>query len=153
MDPKNYFHTRTTYSLQRLDYLVALVALSGLALLHGDEIRWGPFLLAFVWIDLLGYVPGLIWYKRSRAMGDRTPFVFALLYNTTHSFSVNALVIGIWYLEIGGWEWAMLAGPIHLLGDRGIFGNIYKPVGLAFEPSRHPLFERFTSDFRRAAQG
>jgi len=28
----------------------------------------------------------------------------------------------------------MLAIPIHYLGDRGIFGNIYKPTSLSFEP-------------------
>jgi hypothetical protein len=28
----------------------------------------------------------------------------------------------------------MLAFPIHLSGDRGLFGNTYKPVSLPFEP-------------------
>ena len=31
----------------------------------------------------------------------------------------------------------MLAVPIHLSGDRGLFGNTLKPVELSFEPRRH----------------
>jgi hypothetical protein len=45
------------------------------------------------------------------------------------------LIIGIWAFFLGGQlEWAMLAFPIHLSGDRGIFGNVYKPLSLPFEP-------------------
>jgi hypothetical protein len=40
----------------------------------------------------------------------------------------------VWAVLAGGPEWAMLAVPIHLSGDRGLFGNVYKPVSLPFEP-------------------
>ena len=32
----------------------------------------------------------------------------------------------------------MLAVPIHLSGDRGLFGNTYKPASLPFEPAPAP---------------
>jgi hypothetical protein len=37
--------------------------------------------------------------------------------------------------------------PIHLAGDRSVFGNIYKPLGTAFEPVLHPAFQRFIREF------
>ena len=36
-------------------------------------------------------------------------------------------------LAHGGFEWAMLALPIHLSGDRGLLGKSYKPLSLPFE--------------------
>ena len=35
-------------------------------------------------------------------------------------------------------EWALLALPLHLFGDRALFGNFYKSFGIEFEPSAHP---------------
>jgi len=37
-----------------------------------------------------------------------------------------------------GPEWAMLAAPFHLSIDRGVFGNVFKPVALPFEPVPMP---------------
>ena len=45
----------------------------------------------------------------------------------------------VWALVGGGFEWAMLALPLHLAGDRGIFGNGFKPRALPFEG--HPSAE------------
>jgi hypothetical protein len=42
----------------------------------------------------------------------------------------------------------MLAQPIHLCGDRGLFGNLYKPLELSFEPVMHPSIEKFNLDFQ-----
>jgi len=46
--------------------------------------------------------------------------------------------VALWALAIGGAEWAMLAVPIHLSGDRGLLGNFSKPASLLFEPRRAP---------------
>jgi hypothetical protein len=45
------------------------------------------------------------------------------------------LAIWAW---LSGPEWAMLAVPLHLSIDRGVFGNIFKPVALPFEPVPAP---------------
>ena len=47
-----------------------------------------------------------------------------------------AVVIGLWASLLGRFEWAMLAIPLHLAGDRGIFGNRRKPVDRPFEHER-----------------
>ena len=44
--------------------------------------------------------------------------------------------VALWAYAIGGFEWAMLAVPIHLCVDRGVFGNTLKPIELSFEPRR-----------------
>lgn len=152
MDPTNRFHTKGTFALERIDYAIGLVALSALALLHHAEMDWLRFAAAFAWIDLVGYLPGLVWHKRTAAPRPRVPSAYLVLYNVTHSFTANALLVGVWWWSAGGFEWAMLAGPIHLLGDRSLFGNIYKPLGMSFEPELHPLFARFVSDFEAARQ-
>jgi hypothetical protein len=150
MDAQNRFHTQMTYALVRVDYLILTGVLIALGLYHVDQIRWGAFVAAFTVIDLVGYLPGAIWYyTRPRAERRGIPRVFHVLYNIAHNFGVNALGAGLWYLLEGRWEWAMLALPIHLCGDRGLTGNIYKAFGLSFEPVRHPAFEHFSSEFER----
>ena len=62
--------------------------------------------------------------------------IYHHLYNLTHNYLTAALAVALWTMAAGGLEWAMLALPIHLSGDRGIFGNTYKPVSLPFEPVR-----------------
>ena len=47
----------------------------------------------------------------------------------------------VWAVAGGGLEWAMLAIPLHLAGDRGIFGNGFKPFALPFEEP-HQLAEK-----------
>ena len=153
MDAKNPFHTRATYALMRVDYLTIMVVLSAVVLYNANQVRWGRFALAFVMIDVIGYIPGLVWYLRSRTNPRRIPSVFHVLYNTAHSFGVNALVALVWGWLLGGrLEWAMLALPIHLCGDRGVFGNVYKPFGLSFEPVKHPAFQRFVTEFEVAGK-
>lgn len=150
MDTQNLFHTRTTFNLMRLDYTVGLIALSALVLLNASEVNWVRFVIAFAWIDLVGYLPGAILYRAKNAPRPLPP-LYSFLYNTTHSFATNAIVILVWRYLVGEYEWAMLALPIHLLGDRGLFGNVYKPFALSFEPESHPAFARFSVDFNRSA--
>lgn len=150
MDKHNIFFTRTTYNLVRLDYLVFLSITTGLVIVHWREVSWWRFSWAFLWPDLVGTFPGLYWYYW-RSSGDfrAIPRIFHVLYNVGHSFAVNGLVVAAWYIASGAWEWAMLALPIHLYGDRAIFGNIYKPFGLPFQPVPYPAFTRFLEEFER----
>jgi hypothetical protein len=153
MDKHNLFFTPTTYGFLRLDHLVMLVALSGLVLAHWSEVNWLHFVAAFLWSDLVGTFPGLYWYyARSSGERRRIPKVFYLLYNIGHSFLSIGLVTVLWYLIAGRLEWAMLAMPIHLTGDRSVFGNFYKPFGLAFEPHPHDGFVRFQKAYEESGR-
>lgn len=132
MDPCNRYHTDESWRLERLEHTGLMLLAIGLALANLDGIRWALFVLAFVVIDAVGYVPGAIAYRRAGG-GPISP-VYHHLYNLTHSYLSAALAIGLWALAIGGVEPAMLAIPIHLAGDRGLFGNTFKPLALPFEP-------------------
>jgi hypothetical protein len=136
MDNRNRFHTPETWRWVRAEHLALLGVLIVLLSLHLGEVRWGPFVLAFVLIDLVGYLPGAVAYRRSG--GGRIAPAYHHLYNVTHSYLTGGLVAGVWALAAGGFEWAMLAVPLHLSGDRGLFGNTYKPVSLPFEPAPVP---------------
>ncbi len=149
MDKHNLFFTRANYNLVRAEQLVMLLGVIGLVVAHWDEVRWLHFTLAFLWSDLIGTFPGMYWhYKRTTAENRKIPAAFYALYNFCHSFLSVAAVTAAWYALTGRFEWAMLAMPIHLLGDRAIFGNIYKTTGLEFEPAPNPMFRRFVEQFR-----
>lgn len=152
MDIKNLFHTRTTYNLQRLDYLALFTVSVVLTIVHWGEIRWGAFMVAIVYPDLLGYVPGAINYHviNKGAEHRKIPKIYYVLYNVTHSVAFNVGVFAIWFFVHGGWEWAMMALPLHFGFDRSIFGNFYKPYGVAFEPVPHPRFVSFDNEFQRS---
>jgi hypothetical protein len=138
MDVKNRFHTASTFFLVRAESLLLAVCLCALLAAFFSEVRWGRFAVAFSLIDLVGYIPGAIAFRRAagRTSGVvRIPAVYHYLYNVTHSFLFTAAVIGLWFLCLGDVEWAMLAMPVHLLFDRGLFGNVYKPTSLPFEPT------------------
>ena len=137
MDAANRFETRTTYRLIRLEYLVGLGVSVVLFGMHFGEVRWLPAVVLFVYIDLIGYLPGAIAYHRSET--KRISKVYYVLYNTMHSLVTQTAVIGLWAWLIG-WEWALLAIPIHLFGDRALFGNFLKPFAVQFEPVAHPAF-------------
>ena len=144
MDSKNLFETPVTYHLHRLEYALLLCLCLVLFVQHLGQISWWKFVLAFSYIDLIGYIPGAIAYRLQK--GQRLSRLYYILYNTTHSFISAYLVLAIWYLWRGP-EWAMLAIPIHLFGDRSIFGNFLKPFNVSFEPEFHPLFRRFQEQY------
>jgi hypothetical protein len=150
MDHHNTFHSQATYRLMRLDYLVVVIVLSAAVLSHAREVDWWRFVIAFAWIDLVGYLRGLYCYLRRKGEHRSIPGIYYTAYNFAHSLTVNALVVGAWYLATGGWEWAMLAAPIHICGDRSLFGNVFKPKGLAFEPVPHPGYAHFSRDYERS---
>ena len=132
MDTMNRFHTKDTWLWTRAEYVALMLVLILMVVMHIGEIRWSHFIFAFAIIDIVGYLPGAIAYRRTG--GKRIPPVYHHLYNVTHSLLTGGVAAGIWAVATGVPEWAMLAIPIHYLGDRGLFGNVYKPVELSFEP-------------------
>jgi hypothetical protein len=151
MDKYNTFHTRTTYALVRVDWAVIMLVAAALLFMNWREVNWWRFTAAFLLPDLIGTLPGLYYYYGRRSGPRRSiPGVIHKLYNFGHSFAVVAAFCGLWWAATGGPEWAMLAFPIHLAGDRSIFGNIYKPLGTAFEPVKHEAFARFEEEYQAA---
>jgi hypothetical protein len=144
MDPCNRFESRATFLIIRLEYFAALAVCVVLAAIHYDEIRWPYFIAFFAYIDLIGYIPGAIAYRHRKT--GAIPRLYYTLYNLMHNFLLNGVVAGLWCL-IHGPEWALLAIPIHLCGDRSLFGNSLKPWGISFEPNAHPAFVRFEREF------
>jgi hypothetical protein len=121
---------RSTRAVLRLEYGIALGVCVALFVLHLGEVRWLPAVLLFAAIDVVGYLPGLVAHQRSATR--RIPKAYYVLYNTTHSFVTHAVLVGVWVL-VAGWEWALLAVPIHLLGDRALFGTSLKTFSEPFE--------------------
>src|SRR5579859_7972191 len=106
MDSHNLFLTRTTYRLLRAEYGVALIAAVVLALIHLGHTRWPVFIGMFAYIDLIGYLPGAVAYRRARSGDIRRGFY--VLYNSMHSFVSAGAVAGVWCLLVRP-EWALLA--------------------------------------------
>ncbi len=131
MDDTHRFHTDQTWLWVRAEHTTLVLALCALVALHAGEVAWSRFAGAFTVIDVAGYFPGAIAFRLAR--GGKVAPVYHHLYNVTHSYVIAGVAVGMWALANGGPEWAMLAVPIHLSGDRGIFGNVYKPVSLPFE--------------------
>ncbi|WP_151483509.1 hypothetical protein [Streptomyces albicerus] len=143
MDTKNLFMTPVTARLVRAEYGLGLVVATALFFAHLDEVRWLPALALFVYIDLIGYIPGAIQYRRHKGQLHKAYYVG---YNVMHSLVTQGLVTLGW-IWLWGFEWALLALPIHLFGDRALFGNYLKPFGLHFEPETHQAYRRFRSEF------
>lgn len=150
MDAANPVETPNTYRLHRAEYLIAFAVLLGLFIANIGEVRWLPALILFTYIDLIGYIPGAIAYQRSP--DHQISKAYYVLYNVMHSMITQAAVVGIW-IWVSGPEWALLMIPIHLFGDRGIFGNFYKPFGFSFEPVPNPAYQRFAAELRRGRTG
>lgn len=137
MDQANPFESRTTYRLHRAEYLVLFAVVVALFVVHIDQVRWLPAVVLFVYIDLIGYIPGALAWRRSST--KRISKIYYVLYNTMHSLITQSAVIALWVVFVG-WEWSLLAIPIHLFGDRALFGNFLKPFNLSFEPRPHPAY-------------
>jgi hypothetical protein len=120
-------------ALDRTEWLVLAAALALLSLAHWQEMAWPRFAAAFVAIDLVGYLPGAVAFRRAR--GEAIAPAYHWLYNATHNFVTGTLVTAAWALAAGRLEWAMLAIPLHLAGDRGVFGNGFKLPAEPFERS------------------
>jgi hypothetical protein len=107
--------------------------------MHWQQIRWIPAIFLFAYIDVIGYIPGAIAFRRSR--NGQISKVYYVLYNTMHSMLTQGAVIALWGFAVG-WEWALLLIPWHIFGDRGVFGNFLKPFSLPFEPHATPGYQR-----------
>src|SRR5260370_30638884 len=83
MDSHNLFLTSTTCRLLRAEYGAALIAAVVVTLIHLGHIRWPVFTGMFVYIDLIGYLPGAVAYRRG-PRGALLPWFFFLL-NITHT--------------------------------------------------------------------
>ncbi|MFE0046399.1 hypothetical protein [Streptomyces albireticuli] len=140
MDALNHFETRNTFLLSRLEWLAGFAVAVTLTVMHWGEIRWPVFIGLFVVIDAVGYIPGAVAFRRSRT-GDISRNYY-IAYNVMHSLLTGGAVVGLWAWLVRP-EWALLAVPVHLLGDRGIFGNSLKPFRISFEPKKDRLFEEF----------
>lgn len=147
MDTKNLFMTPTTARLVRAEYGLGLLVATVLFLTHLGQVRWVPAITLFLYIDLIGYIPGAIRYRRRKGELSK---VYYVLYNVMHSMVTQGLVVLAW-IWLWGPEWALLALPIHLFGDRALFGNYLKPFGLRFEPETHQAYRRFRSEYEAAA--
>lgn len=139
MDEKNPFESPVTFRLHRAEYVVAQIVLTILIIWHWHQIRWIPAILMFAYIDLIGYIPGAIAFRRSR--DGRISKVYYVLYNIMHSMLTQGAVVALWGFTVR-WEWALLLIPWHLTGDRGVFGNFLKPFSLPFEPHATPGYQR-----------
>ena len=149
MDKYNRFHTPATFTLIRLDWAILMSIGIALVVIHWREVHWWRFAWAFAFPDLIATFPGIYFYYGRRKGDHRSiPTVIHQLYNFGHSFAGIGLFCAIWWFITGQLEWAMLAFPIHLAGDRSVFGNTYKPFGTAFEPVRHEAFRRFEAEYR-----
>lgn len=124
------FGSALNYRVTRLEYLAAFGVCAALFLYHVDEVRWLPAILLFAYIDVIGYVPGLLAFRKSP--DGFVPDRYHNLYNATHNLVSGAVVVGLWCLLVQP-EWAVLAVPLHLLGDRALLGNFAKPIGTKFE--------------------
>ena len=132
MDRFDKSHSDGTYRIMRAEHVALVVVCSAMAIAHFSEINLWRFAFLFLVIDVVGYLPGLVAYLRNgRSAIDP---IYHHLYNVTHSYLTWGVIVFAWGQWLG-WEWALLAVPIHLSGDRGIVGNVLKPVGRSFEPS------------------
>ncbi len=130
MNAEQAFGLRQNYRTTRAEYIGVFAVASIAFLWHLGDIRWAVAVGLFLYIDLIGYIPGLIAYLRSET--GRVHPVFHHLYNITHTWLTAGAVMLLWSWLVGP-EWAMLTIPIHLFGDRGLLGNYAKPVSQPFE--------------------
>lgn len=150
MDMKNPFESPTTFKLHRAEYLVGWTVASILIVVHWSDIRLLPAIILFAYIDVIGYLPGAIAFRRSP--NGRISKNYYLAYNIMHSMITQGAVIAIWGFTIG-WEWALLAIPWHLFADRGVYGNFLKPFGLPFEPHAAPGYRRLIDELSAGTPG
>lgn len=143
MDQANPFETPRTYSLHRAEYLVGLAVTTGFIIAHAGDIRWLPAIGLFLYIDLIGYIPGAIAFKK--AGGRPISKTYYVMYNVMHSLITQGAVAALWCWLVKP-EWALLVLPFHLFGDRGLFGNFMKSFALPFEPVRQTGYLRLLDD-------
>ncbi|HZV75458.1 MAG TPA: hypothetical protein VFF79_17240 [Conexibacter sp.] len=139
MDAVNTFETPGTYRALRAEYGLMAAAAGYMLWRKRQRVRWPVAAGLFLYNDLVGYVPGAIAYRRSD--DGRVPRRYYAAYNTAHSVLTAGAVASIW-AKVRGPEWALLAIPLHIGVDRGLFGNFLKPFSVSFEPRPHPVWQQ-----------
>lgn len=139
MDVVNSFESPNTRAMARVEYGFLLLASVVITLYHWAEVRVIPLIILFSYIDIIGYFPGAIAYRRYQG---KVPDIYYVLYNGAHNFFTAAIVAALWcyFVEV---EWALMGILIHLFGDRSLFGNGFKSRTMSFEPRIHPLYAKF----------
>jgi hypothetical protein len=139
MDAANTFETPATYRALRAEYGLLGLAAGYLLWRKRDSVRWPAAAALLLYNDLIGYIPGALAYRRSA--DGRVGRRYYAAYNTAHSVLTAGAVAAVWS-KARGPEWALLAIPLHIGIDRGLFGNFMKPFSVAFEPEPHPAWEQ-----------
>jgi hypothetical protein len=139
MDAVNTFDTAATYRALRAEYGLLAAASGYLLWRNRRRVRWPAAAALFLSGDLLGYVPGAIAYRRSP--DGRVLRGYYAAYNVMHSMLTASAVAAAW-TRVRGPEWALVAIPLHIGLDRGLFGNFLKPFSTSFEPTPHPVWEQ-----------
>src|SRR4051812_6865188 len=102
MDNLNRFHTRTTYWIVRAEHLALLAIMTGLFLWHARDVNWWRAVPAFLMIDLVGYIPGAIMFRRSK--NGQVSRWYHNAYNITHTYLVSGTGVALWAYANGGFE-------------------------------------------------
>jgi hypothetical protein len=154
MDYRNFFATRNIALYGRLDYIAMLLLCAALLWQHRAGLDWLVFFIAIAWQDAIGYYPAALLYylRRPAAPGRRrVPVFFYYLYNAVHGVLLNLAVLLAWMHVAGGWRWEMLAIPVHLCIDRGVFGLFYKSRKISFIPVEHHAYAEFRHKLEQTA--
>jgi hypothetical protein len=146
VDTHNFFFTRATMLNARAEYGLGFLACAWLMLANWGELDLWLAIALFAYMDVIGTIPSLVAFHRSP--DGQIPRVYYVLYNVLHSAVTQGLVI-IVLIQLFGWQWALLAIPLHICADRSMFNNYPKPFGVAFDPVRHPAFQRFAAEYER----
>lgn len=124
------FSSQLNNTIVRLEYLLVFLAALFMTIVQWREINWYAYIALFLYIDLFGYIPGLI--STYRANGARIHRAYYLLYNTFHTF-LTAIPIAVAVAMMTGNVWCILGSVIHLAGDRGLLNNWMKRPSEVFE--------------------
>ena len=123
-------------ALSRSEWLLLMTALSAAVLWHRDVVSWPRFALAFTAIDLVGYLPGALAFRRARGSAIAPVYHWPLQRDARLR---DGGAGGLGLDPRGGRARVGHAGAArHLAGDRGAFGNGFKPSAEPFEPARCP---------------
>lgn len=139
MDAANTFDTPWTYRALRAEYGLLALTAGYLLWKKRDEVRWPVAAGLLFYNDAIGYLPGARAYRRSP--DGRVARRYYAAYNVMHSALLGSAVGGLW-AKTRRPEWALLAIPLHIGIDRGVFGNFYKPFSVPFEPRPHPVWQQ-----------
>lgn len=139
MDAANTFETPWTYRALRAEYGLLALTAGYLLWKKRDEVRWPVAAGLLLYNDAIGYVPGALAYRRSP--DGRVPRRYYAAYNVMHSALLGSAVASLWARRRRP-EWALLAIPLHIGIDRGLFGNFMRPFSVSFEPRPHPVWQQ-----------